>query len=72
MDTAGITQMPFVQMGDNLLYTRRHGPELPLSLAVNGVGAVKRDYIAMPVGAFRAGRSLCSTDRYDLVGLSQL
>jgi len=40
-----------------------------LSAAVNGIGAFKRDHIVIPVGAFPAGRRLCSPDRYDLVGL---
>ena len=62
--------VPFVQFVDDLLYRPRHGLETPLSAAVNGVGAFKRDHIAMPVGAFPAGRTLCSPDRYDLVGLS--
>ncbi len=65
---AGFAQSPFVHLGDNLLYRRRHGPELPLSVAVNAVSAFKRDHIAIPVGAFPAGRRLCSPDRYDLVG----
>ncbi len=68
--SAQVPQVPFVQLGDNLLYRRRHGPELPLSVAVNAVSAFKRDHIAIPLGAFRAGRRLCSLDRYDLVGLS--
>ncbi len=62
-------QVPFVQLGDNLLHLSRHGLEAPLSAAVNGVGAFKRDHVAIPVGAFPAGRRLCSPDRYDLVGL---
>ncbi len=57
---AQVPQVPFVRLGDNLLHRPRHGLEAPLSAAVNGVGAFKRDYIAMPVGAFRAGRRLCS------------
>ncbi len=62
--------VPFVQLGDNLLHRPRHGLETPLSAAANGVGAFKRDHIAIPVGAFPARRRLCSPDRYDLVGLS--
>ncbi len=60
VDAAAFAQVPFVQLGDNLLYRRRHGPEFPLSVAVNAVSAFKRNHIAMPVGAFRAGRRLCS------------
>jgi len=61
--------VPFVQFGGNLLHLRRHSLEIPLSAALNGVGAFKRDHIAMPVGACRAGRRLCPPDRYDLVGM---
>ncbi len=42
--------VPFVQFDDNLLHRPRHGLEAPLSAAVNGVGAFKRDHIAMPGG----------------------
>jgi hypothetical protein len=69
VDAAGFAQVPFVHLGDNLLHRRRHGPEIALSVAVNGAGALKRNHISMPVGAFRAGRRLCSPNRYDLVGL---
>ncbi len=68
---AEVPQVTFVQLGDNLLHRHRHGLEAPLSAAVNGIGAFKRDHIAIPVGALRAGRRLCSPDRYDLVGLYQ-
>ncbi len=74
VDSAGfarVSQVPFVQLGDNLLHLARHGLDAPLSAAVNGVGAFKRNHIAIPVGAFPAGRRLCSPDRYDLVGLFQ-
>ncbi len=74
VDAAGfaeVAQVPFVQLGDNLLHRPRHSLETPLSAAVNGVGAFKRDHIAIPVGAFPAGRRLCSPDRYDFVGLFQ-
>ncbi len=69
VEAAEFAQVPFVHFGDNLLHHRRHGLEAPLSAAVNGVGAIKRDHLAIPVGAFPAGRSLCSPDRHDLVGL---
>ena len=62
--------MPFVQLDDDLVYRTRHGLEAPLSASVNGVGAFKRDHITIPVGAFGAGRGLCSLDRYDFVGFS--
>ncbi len=76
VDAAGIAHgilrhpVPFVQFDDNLLHRPRHGLEAPLSAAVNGVRAFKRNHIAIPVRAFPAGRRLCSPDRYDLVGLS--
>ncbi len=41
VDAAGFAeapQVPFVHLGDNLLYRRRHGLEAPLSAAVNVVG----------------------------------
>jgi hypothetical protein len=74
VDAAGFGQVrrvSIVQLSNNLLHRRHHRRETPLSVATNGVGAFKRDYIAMPVGAFRAGRRLCSLDRYDVVGLCQ-
>ncbi len=69
VDAAALAQVPFVQLSDNLLHRRRHGLDAPLSAAMNGFGAFKRDHIAIPIGAFRAGWRLCSPDRYDLVGL---
>jgi len=72
VDAAGfdeVPRLPFVQLGDNLLHRPRHGLEAPFSAAVNGVGAIKRDYVTIPVGACPAARRLCSPDRYDLVGL---
>ncbi len=66
---AQVHQVPFVQLGDNLLHRPRHGLEAALSAAVNVVGAFKRDHIAIPVGAFPARRRLCPPDRYDLVGM---
>ncbi len=73
VDAAGFGRtpqvLPFVQLGDNLLYRSRHGLETPLSAAVNVVGAFKRDHIAIPVGAFPTGRRLRSPDRCDLIGL---
>jgi len=71
VEAADFAQLPFVQLGDDLLHRPRHGLEIPLSVAVNAVSAFKRNHIAMPVGAFRAGRRLCSPDRYDFVGLFQ-
>ncbi len=71
MDAARLVPVhyvPFVQLDDNLLHGHRHGLESPSSAAVNGVAAIKRDHIAIPVGAFRAGRGLCALDRCDLVG----
>ncbi len=62
VDAAGIAQVlqsPFVHSGNDLLHGPRHGLETPLSATVNGVCAFKRNHIAMPVGAFRTGRSLC-------------
>jgi hypothetical protein len=59
--------MAFVQLDDDLLDRARHCLETPLSAALNGVGAFKRDHIAVPVGAFGAGRGLCSLDRYNFV-----
>ncbi len=70
LDAAEIEQVTFVQLGDNLLRRPRHGPEIPLSAAVNGVAALKHDHIAMPVDVFHTGRTLCSPDRYEFVGLS--
>lgn len=61
--------MAFVQLDDDLLDRARHCLATPLSAAVNGVGAFKRDHIAVPVGAFGVGRGLCSLDRYNFVDL---
>ena len=61
---------PFVQLGDDLLHLVDHVRDAPLSVAANGVGAVKRDYIAMPVGAFSAWRRARSPNRYDFVAFS--
>ncbi len=69
VDAAAIAQVPFVQLGDNLLHRPSHGLEAPLSAAANGVSAFIRKHIAIPVGAFPARRRLCSPDRHDLVGL---
>jgi len=75
IDAAGFAHvpqvLPFVHLGNNLLYRFRHVFESPLLVAVNGVAAFKRNHVLMPVGAFHARRRLCSPDRYDLVGLSQ-
>ena len=62
--------MAFVQMDDDILDRARHCLKTPFSAAVNGIGAFKRDHIAVPVGGFGAGRGLCSLDRYYFVGLS--
>ncbi len=62
--------MPFVHLDDDFLDCTRHRLKTPLSAAVNGVGAFKRDHIAVPVGALGVGRGLCSLDRYYFVGLS--
>jgi len=63
--------VPFVQSGNNLLHRPGHNAEIPLPAALNAVAASKRDYIAMPDGAFRAGRRLYSPNGYHFVGLSQ-
>ena len=74
IDAAGFAHVPqvvpFVHLGNNFLYRFRHLFETPLLAAVNGVDAFKRNHIAIPIGAFPAGRRLCSLDRYDLVILS--
>ena len=62
--------MPFVQLGDHLHHPARHDIETPCSTAGNGVAALKCDHIAIPVGAFPAGRRFCWLDRYDFVILS--
>ncbi len=59
IDAAGFAeapQVPLIQSGDNLLYRSRHVLGTPLLAAVNGVGAFKRDHIAIPIGALPAGR----------------
>ena len=61
--------VPFVQLGGDLLHCLDHVRDTPLSVAVNGLGAFKRDHIAMPVGAFSAWRRPRSPDRYDFVDL---
>jgi hypothetical protein len=70
--------VPFVQLGNNLLHLPSHNGEISLPVAPNVVAASKRDYIAMPVGAFgaagrlcsRAAGRLCSPNGYHFVGLS--
>ncbi len=64
VDAAGFAQVPFVQLGDNLIHCPRHGLEALLSAAVNGVGTFKRDHIAIPVGALLARIIGC-----DLLGI---
>jgi hypothetical protein len=56
-------------LDDHLLDRARHCLKTPLSATVNGVGAFKRDHIAVPVGAFAVGRGLGSLDRYNFVDL---
>ncbi len=70
MDATVFASVPFVQLGNNLLHRPCHNVEIPLSAALNVVAASKRDHIAMPVGAFSAGRRLCSPNGYHFVGLS--
>ena len=67
--SAAFLRVAFVQLDDHLLDRARHCLKAPLSAAVNGVGALKRDHIAVSVGAFGVGRGLCSLDRYDFVDL---
>ena len=59
--------MSLVQSGNDLLHLLDYVFDTPSSVAVNGFGAVKRDHIAMPVGAVRAWRRCYSSDRYDFV-----
>ena len=40
VDAARFARLPFVQLGDDLLHRSRHGLELPVSAAANGVGAL--------------------------------
>ena len=68
--SAAFFRVAFVQLDDDLLDRARHCLETPLSAAVNGVGAFKRDHIAVPVGTFRVWRGLCSLDRHNFVDLS--
>ena len=68
--SAAFFRVPFVQLVDDLVHYTRHGLEAPLSVSANSVGAFKRDHIAIPIGAFGAGRGLGSLDRYDFVELS--
>ena len=70
MDATVFASVPFVQLGNNLLHHPGHSVETPLPEALNVVAASKRDHIAMPVGAFSAGRRLCSPNGYHFVGLS--
>ncbi len=61
--------VPFVQQRNHLHQPTSHGLEAPLSVAGNGVAALKCDHIAIPVGAFPAGRRFCWLDRYKFVML---
>jgi len=70
MDATVFASMPLVQLGNNLLHCPGHNVEVPLPAALNVVAASKRDHIAIPVGAFSAGRRLRSPNRYYFVGLS--
>lgn len=65
LNAAATVQPPSVQLGNNLIHRFRYRLKIPLSTAVNGVDTL-RDHVAMPVGAFRTGRSLRVLDRYDL------
>ena len=67
IESTAFLAVPFVQLGDHLHHPARHDIETPCSTAGNGVAALKRDHIMMPVGTFPAGRRFCSLDRYDLV-----
>jgi hypothetical protein len=60
MDATVFASVPFVQLGNNLLHLPSHNGEISLPVAPNVVAASKRDYIAMPVGAFGAAGRLCS------------
>ena len=70
MDATVFASVPFIQLGNNLLHRHGHNADIPLPAALNAVGASKRYHIAMPVGAFRAGRRLCSPNGYQFVRLS--
>ena len=70
MDATVFASVPFVQLGNNLLHLPGHNGEISLPVAPNVVAASKRDYIAMPVGAFGAAGRLCSPNGYHFVGLS--
>ena len=71
MDATVFASVPFVQLGNNLLHRPGHNVEIPLPAALNVVAASKRDHIAMPDGAFAAGRRFCSPNGYHFVGLSR-
>ena len=70
MDATVLASVPQVQLGDNLLDRPCHNVEVSLPAALNVVAAAKRDHIAIPIGAFCAGRRLCSPNGYHFVGLS--
>ena len=70
MDATVFASVPFVQLGNNLLHLPGHNGEISLPVAPNVIAASKRDYIAMPVGAFGAAGRLCSPNGYHFVGLS--
>ena len=70
MDATVFAFVPFVQLGNNLLDRPGYNAEISLPAAPNAVVASKRDHIAMPVGAFRAGRRLRAPHGYHFIGLS--
>ena len=72
MDATVFSSVPFVQLGNNLLHRPGYNVELPFPAALNVVVASKRDHIAMPDGAFSAGRRIRSLNGYHFVGLSHL
>jgi hypothetical protein len=70
MDATVFASVPFVQSGNKLLHGYGHNAKIPFPAALNGLVAAKSNHIAMPVGAFGAGRRHCSPNGYDFVGLS--
>ncbi len=54
VDAAAFVQPAFVQLGNNLLHRFGHSLEIPLSTAVNEIGALG-NHIAMPVGPSAPG-----------------
>ena len=68
MDAAVFAFVPSVQLRNNLLHRSGHGAEIALPAALDVVAAPKRDDIAIPAGAFSAGRRLCRLNGYYFVG----